>query len=75
MQEDDIELSPDLSAREYARRQAIKKRAKTPHSVNITFTEIEHEDFCSKKKGFEEEVGFPVSKAQFVKSLIKNASF
>ena len=53
MQEDDIELSPDLSAREYARRQAIKKRAKTPHSVNITFTEIEHEDFCSKKKGIE----------------------
>ena len=75
MQEDDIELSPDLSAREYTRRQALRKKAKTPHSVNITFSDEENEEFLNKKTAFENSVGFTVSKVQFLKSLLKNASF
>ena len=53
MQEKDIELRPDLSAREYE----------------------ENEEFLQKKTAFENSVGFTVSKVQFLKSLVKNASF
>ena len=72
MHDDDIELSPDLSAKEYARRQSLRKKQRTPHSVNITFTDEENEEFLNRKAVFEDNVGFSVSKVQFLKSLIKN---
>ena len=75
IQDDNIEHSPELSAREYTRRQALRKKAKTPHSVNITFSDEENEEFLNKKTAFENSVGFTVSKVQFLKSLLKNASF
>jgi hypothetical protein len=75
MQEKDIELRPDLSAREYAKRQSLRKKMRTPHAVNITFSDEENEEFLQKKTAFENSVGFTVSKVQFLKSLVKNASF
>jgi|TARA_R100001460_G_scaffold106219_1_gene153547 hypothetical protein len=75
MEDNNIELSPDLSAKEYARRQSLRKKQRTPHSVNITFSDEENEEFLNKKTAFEDSVGFSVSKVQFLKSLVKNAKF
>jgi len=75
MEDNNIELSPDLSAKEYARRQSLRKKMRTPHSVNISFTDEENEEFLGKKTAFENNVGFSVSKVQFLKSLVKNANF
>ena len=55
MHDDDIELSPDLSAKEYARRQSLRKKQRTPHSVNITFTDEENEEFYDTEESDEEE--------------------
>ena len=49
MQDDNIELSPELSAREYTRRQALRKKAKAPHSVNITFSDEYEGDFSTRR--------------------------
>ena len=75
MEDNNIELSPDLSAKEYARRQSLRNKMRTPHSVNISFTDEENEEFLNKKTAFENSVGFSVSKVQFLKSLVKNANF
>ena len=75
MEDKNTELSPDLSAKEYARRQSLRKKQRTPHSVNITFSDEENEEFLTKKTAFENSVGFSVSKVQFLKSLVRNVKF